>query len=128
MEPIVSERASSSPAPVVDGMGIIGKPVESFRVYGEGSNREDKVTRHYTLMRTNQTLAFVEKMEAKVSGWSVRVPSSIAVACVHDSCVPQPIPVQLRTLPLFCFPVVCRPVGWRGSWRAHSTSSSTTVK
>jgi hypothetical protein len=47
-------------------MGPIGKPKETFRVYGEGSQREDKVTRHYTLMRENQTVAFVERMEAKV--------------------------------------------------------------
>ncbi len=53
---------------VIDGMGAIGKPKETFRVYGEGSQREDKVTRHYTLMRENQTVAFVERMEAKVVG------------------------------------------------------------
>ena len=112
MEPIVSERASSSPAPVVDGMGIIGKPVESFRVYGEGSNREDKVTRHYTLMRTNQTLAFVEKMEAKVSGWVVRVPSSIAVACVHGGCAPQPM-LRIVCVLYRCFvsPLCVGPLG-----------------
>ncbi len=51
---------------VIEGMGAIGKPKETFRVYGEGSQREDKVTRHYTLMRENQTVAFVERMEAKV--------------------------------------------------------------
>ena len=50
-----------------DSLGMeIGKAKETFRVYGTSAPREDKVTRHYTLMRTNQTLEFVQRMEAKV--------------------------------------------------------------
>lgn len=44
----------------------LGKPKEDFRVYGKSAPREESVTRHYTLMRTNQTLEFVQRMEEKV--------------------------------------------------------------
>ena len=66
--------ASSADASSVDLMKTedsvvhFGKPKEEFRVYGTGSApREVLVTRHYTLMRTNQTVDFVRKMEDKVA-------------------------------------------------------------
>jgi hypothetical protein len=49
--------------------------------YGAGSQREDKVTRHYTLMRTNQTLEYVQRMEAKVRGL---MPCSARALCLWE--------------------------------------------
>jgi len=51
-------------------MGRIGagKDHESFRNYKD-SLRQEVVSRHYRLMRTNQTLEFVQRMEAKYSSF-----------------------------------------------------------
>lgn len=40
------------------------KAVEKFRNYVD-SDRQDIVVKHYTMMRTNQTLQFVDKMIEK---------------------------------------------------------------
>ena len=44
----------------------VAKKVEEFRNYVD-SDRHDIVTNHYRLMRTHQTLEFVDKMLAKYS-------------------------------------------------------------
>jgi hypothetical protein len=57
-----------------------GKPKTAFRVYGTGSApREALVTRHYTLMRSNQTVDFVNKMEEKVGSIVVMPPPVVDV-------------------------------------------------
>jgi len=63
----VMVSASSSSIMKTDDSAVeLGKPKKDFRVYGTGSGpREAKVTRHYTLMRSNQTLDFVHRMEEK---------------------------------------------------------------
>lgn len=49
----------------VDGISV-SKKVEAFRNYVD-SDRQDIVTNHYRLMRSNQTVEFVDRMIAKYS-------------------------------------------------------------
>jgi inositol oxygenase len=56
---------STPMSPPRDSTPAFGKPKETFRVYGTDGPREDKVNRHYRLMRTHQTYEFVERMEEK---------------------------------------------------------------
>lgn len=49
----------------VDGISV-SKKAEAFRNYVD-SDRQDIVTNHYRLMRSNQTLDFVDKMLTKYS-------------------------------------------------------------
>lgn len=49
-----------------DAAVAMGKPKRDFRVYGTDAPRAALVTRHYTLMRTHQTVDFVKRMEDKV--------------------------------------------------------------
>ena len=72
VEPAVELDASLVPSADLlktdDEVVAAGKPKKDFRVYGTGSApREASVTRHYTLMRSNQTLDFVKRMEEKVT-------------------------------------------------------------
>jgi inositol oxygenase len=66
--PVEVDPNVASPLPPPDAIeGVLtgDKPVEAFRVYGTDAPREQKVTRHMTLMRTHQTYAFVQQMEEK---------------------------------------------------------------
>lgn len=49
----------------VDGISV-SKKAEAFRNYVD-SDRQDIVTNHYRLMRSNQTVEFVDRMIAKYS-------------------------------------------------------------
>lgn len=66
-----------------------GKKVEEFRVYhtGEadgGSSWDSVVSNHYRLMRTNQTVAFVDKMVAKWGKFDKAKMTIREGACVRD--------------------------------------------
>ncbi|ETM54618.1 hypothetical protein L914_02078, partial [Phytophthora nicotianae] len=53
----------------VTGKVAAGKAEEEFRNYKD-SDRHALVSRHYALMRKNQTVAFQEKMQAKYGSFS----------------------------------------------------------
>jgi uncharacterized membrane protein YgaE (UPF0421/DUF939 family) len=46
----------------------LGKAAEEFRNYGD-SDRQSTVERHYRLMRTHQTYAFVQRMHEKYTSF-----------------------------------------------------------
>jgi hypothetical protein len=90
----MADDACVTDAPVLktdDSVVHFGKPKEAFRVYGSGSNREDKVTRHYTLMRSKQTVAFVRAMEEKVSPPRASLRCSTQLLCERGLQLPVPL-------------------------------------
>lgn len=62
-----------------DDLKNVIKPSEEFRNY-INSDRQDIVTRHYHLMRANQTLAFYERMREKYSFEQPR-----AILTIHEA-------------------------------------------
>jgi hypothetical protein len=116
IERVASPDDVSPDSPTQQSTGLIhteetavqfGKPKAAFRVYGTGSApREALVTRHYTLMRSNQTVDFVNKMEEKVcvhlmvvwqavdgvrfATCELRFPTTIARSRVYGLALPVP--------------------------------------